>query len=309
MEVKKWTYEEFPEYTEIPEGAQRIETTGNETGVRFIREVEYAAPDGVPLHLNILLPVTRNEPDKKYPCLVYVQGSAWKEQDLYMSVCCLDEIVKKGFAAAIVQYRHTGQAPFPAQIRDARNAIRYMRAHAAEYRVNPDEIFIGGDSSGGHTAVFCALAEEGGDMDESLFPGVSAEVRGVLDYYGTVTLLMEDGFPTTTSHHTPKAPEGKLLGGIYVMEHPELAAKASAVTHITPDKKLPPFCIFHGTKDRTANARQSVGLYEKLRACGKEARLYLIAGADHCGPEFWAEQAVNAAAGFMRKCLEKPQEK
>lgn len=309
MEVKKWTYEEFPEYTEIPEGARRIETTGDEIGVQFIREVEYAAPDGVPLCLNILLPITRNEPDKKYPCLVYVQGSAWKEQDLYMSVCCLDEIVKKGFAAAIAQYRHTGQAPFPAQIRDARNAIRYMRAHAAEYRVNPDEIFIGGDSSGGHTAVFCALAEEGGDMDESLFPGVSAEVRGVLDYYGTVTLLMEDGFPTTTSHHTPKAPEGKLLGGIYVMEHPELAAKASAVTHITPDKKLPPFCIFHGTKDRTANARQSVELYEKLRACGKEARLYLIARADHCGPEFWAEQAVNAAAGFMRKCLEKPQEK
>ena len=309
MEVKKWTYEEFPEYTEIPEGARRIDTTGDETGVRFIREVEYAAPGGVPLRLNLLLPVTRNEPDKKYPCLVYVQGSAWKEQDLYMSVCCLDEIVKKGFAVAIAQYRHTGQAPFPAQIQDARNAIRYMRAHAAEYRVNPDEIFIGGDSSGGHTAVFCALAEDGGDMDGSLFPGVSAEVRGVLDYYGTVTLLMEDGFPTTRSHHTPKAPEGQLLGGIYVMEHPELAAKASAVTHITPDKKLPPFCIFHGTKDRTANARQSVELYEKLRACGKEARLYLIAGADHCGPEFWAEEAVSAAVGFMRECLEKPQEK
>ena len=309
MEVKKWTYEEFPEYAEIPEGARRIETTGDETGVRFIREVEYAAPGGVPLHLNILLPVTRNEPDRKYPCLVYVQGSAWKEQDLYMSVCCLDEIVKKGFAVAIAQYRHTGQAPFPAQIRDARNAIRYMRAHAEEYRVSPDEIFIGGDSSGGHTAVFCALAEEGGDMDGSLFPGVSAEVRGVLDYYGTVTLLMEDGFPTTRSHHTPKAPEGQLLGGIYVMEHPELTAKASAVTHITPDKKLPPFCIFHGTKDRTANARQSVELYERLRACGKDARLYLIAGADHCGPEFWAEEAVNAAVGFMRECLAKPQEK
>ena len=93
------------------------------------------------------------------------------------------------------------------------------------------------------------------------------------------------------------------------MEHPDLAAKASAVTHITPDKKLPPFCIFHGTKDRTANARQSVELYEKLRACGKKARLYLIAGADHCGPEFWAEKAVDIAVGFMRECLEKPKEK
>lgn len=309
MEVKEWSYGEFPEYTEIPEGAEKIETTGDETGVRLIREVEYAAPGGVPLHLNILIPVTRNAPGKKYPCLVYVQGSAWREQDIYKSVCCLDAIAKKGFVVAIAQYRHSGQAPFPAQIQDARSAIRFMRAHADEYCVDPGGIFIGGNSSGGHTAVFCALAEDGGEMDSGLFPGISAEVRGVLDYYGTVTLLMEDGFPSTTNHHTPEAPEGQLLGGIYVMEHRELAAKASAVTHITPDKKLPPICIFHGTKDRTANVRQSVELYEKLRACGKEARLYLIAGADHRTPEYWAGRAVDAAVGFMRECLEKQQEK
>ena len=119
-------------------------------------------------------------------------------------------------------------------------------------------------------------------MDESLFPGVSAEVRGVLDYYGTVTLLMEDGFPTTTSHHTPKAPEGKLLGGIYVMEHPELAAKASAVTHITPDKKLPPICIFHGGADASCPVEGALAIRDSFARMGRgNLTVKIYPGYDH----------------------------
>ena len=309
MEIKKWSYEEFPEYTETPKGATRIETTGDEIGVRFVREVEYAAPDGIPLHLNILVPAKRNASSPKYPCLVYVQGSAWMKQDIYAVVCNIDALVKKGCVVAVVQYRHSGQAAFPAQVVDARNAVRFMRAHADDYAVDADKIFIGGSSSGGHVASLVALTDEGGEMDDNLFPGVSAKVLGVLDYYGSVTLLMEDGNPSTINHKMPDSPEGKLLGGLNVREHPELAAKASAVTHVTRDREIPPFCIFHGTKDRTVNARQSAELYEKLRACGKDARLYLIAGADHGGPEFWTPEAIDAAWNFMQECINYSQRK
>lgn len=304
MEVKKWTYEEFPDYTETPEGASRICTTGDEIYIRYIKDVEFACVDGVSLKLQILKPETRNEPDKKYPCLVYVQGSAWKEQDLYMTLCPLCGIAKLGYVVAVAQYRHSGQAVFPAQVQDAKNAVRFMRANAGRFCADPSRIAVGGDSSGGHTAVFCALVKDGDDMDRNMFPGVSAEIMGVLDYYGTVTLLMEDGFPTTTSHHTPRSPEGKLLGGVYVMEHRELAEAATAATHITPETVLPPVCIFHGTKDRTANVMQSVELYQKLKACGKDAELYLIEGADHGGAGFWTDEACAAADRFLRRCQE-----
>ncbi|MDE6890472.1 MAG: alpha/beta hydrolase, partial [Lachnospiraceae bacterium] len=69
MEVKEWTYEEFPEFTEEVEGARTISTTGDEMGVTYIPNVEYADIDGVKLHLQILLPFTRNQPEMVCPCV------------------------------------------------------------------------------------------------------------------------------------------------------------------------------------------------------------------------------------------------
>ena len=163
MEIKAWTYEEYPGYSEEVPGAVRLKTTGDEVGVRYLHDVEYARVDDVPLHLQILLPFTRNEPDKIDPCLVFVQGSAWMEQDVWMQCVMLSGLAKKGYVIAVVQYRHSGLAPFPAQIQDARNAIRYMRVHASEYHADPDGIVVGGDSSGGHTSMFCGIAREGGE--------------------------------------------------------------------------------------------------------------------------------------------------
>lgn len=77
MEVKEWTYEEFPEFAEEVEGAERIPTTGDEIGVFYQHDVEYAEIDGEKLHLQILRPLTRNRPNMICPCVVFVQGSAW----------------------------------------------------------------------------------------------------------------------------------------------------------------------------------------------------------------------------------------
>ncbi len=82
MEVKEWTYEELPEFTQEVEGAEVIVTTGDEMGVVYIPNVEYAEIDGVKLHLQLLLPSTRNQPEMVCPCVVFVQGSAWMPQDV-----------------------------------------------------------------------------------------------------------------------------------------------------------------------------------------------------------------------------------
>lgn len=305
MEVKDWTYEEFPDYTEETEGAVFLKTTGDERAVYLHRDVVYAEVDGVALHLQILVPTARNEAGKRYPCLVYVQGSAWMKQDVYKGLPLVAKLAARGYVVAVVEYRHSGLAPFPAQIQDARNVIRFLKIHGAEYQVDTEKIFLGGSSSGGHTAMFGGIFQEGDEQDASLYPGVSAEVRGILDYYGAVNLLWEDSFPSTTEHHLPESPEGRLMGGINLREHPEFCEKATVECQITPETKLPPVLIFHGTKDRLVNVRQSVSLYRKLKACGKEAKLYLISGADHGGAEFWMEEALDAADGFMKEILER----
>ncbi len=300
MEVKDWTYEEFPDYTEETEGVVFLKTTGDERAVYLNRDVVYANVDGVDLHLQILVPTARNEAGRKYPCLVYVQGSAWMKQNVCKETPLVSKLAARGYVVAVVEYRHSGIAPFPAQIQDARNAVRFMKVHGEEYQVDVEKIFLGGNSSGGHTAMFGGIFQEGDEQDASLYPGVSANVRGILDYYGAVNLLWEDGFPSTIEHHLPNSPEGMVMGKINLREHPELCEKGTVECQITPETKLPPVLIFHGTKDRTVNVRQSVSLYRKLKECGKEAKLYLISGADHGGAEFWTEEALDIADGFMR---------
>ena len=322
MEIRDWTYEEFPEYREIPRGADRLEVTGDEMGTFYVPDVEYAVIDGIHLYLQVLLPLSRNHPEMRCPCIVYIQGSGWMEQDCYHNVGRIAKLAERGYVVAIVQYRHSGQAGFPAQIQDARNAVRFMRKNAEEFRVIPDQIFLAGSSSGGHTAVMAAIPgaadcpehglktaadqEAGGpavQFDRSLYPGVSAEVIGVLDYYGCVSLAVEDGFPTMTDRGEAGSMDTLFLSQIPEEERDGLEARASAVTWITEERQLPPFFILHGTKDRVVNTRQSVELYEKLLACGKTAELHLLGGADHGGPEYWMKEVVDLADAFCRRVL------
>ena len=304
MEVKEWTYEELPEYEGCPEGALRIPTTGNEIGTVYAHDVEYAIVDGIHLHLQIIKPVTRNEPMKTYPCVVYVQGSAWMEQDVYGHLVSVAELVKRGYVLAVVQYRHSRQAHFPAQIQDMKNAIRFVKMNAMMYGINPDQVIVAGCSSGGHTAMFNSIIQDNDIDDRNMFPfpGINAKVKGIINYYGSVSLMMEDGNPTTINHKLPWSPEGMLMDA-NLRERKDLAEKATVVTHITPELEMPPVCIFHGTKDLIVNTKQSVELYEKLKECGKDVRLYLIEGASHGGGEFWTPEVVDKADEFIRYCL------
>lgn len=90
--------------------------------------------------------------------MVHVQGSAWMKQDRTALVPTLSRIAERGFVVAIVEYRHSGIASFPAQIQDARNAVRFMRANAAQYHVDADNLFLSGCSSGGQVALLAAVA-------------------------------------------------------------------------------------------------------------------------------------------------------
>ena len=304
MEIKAWSYEEFPDFTEEVLGAERMATTGEEMGVHLRRDVEYARAGGVSLVLQILEPFQRNAPDRRYPCMVFVQGSAWKEQDVYRPCAMMARMASLGFVTAVVQYRHSGIAPFPAQIQDALNAVRFLRCQGERYHVNPEQMFLAGCSSGGHTAMFAGMTGDAGEWEkENCYPQVSARVSGIINYYGSVDLTDPEGYPSTVNHQLADSPEGMLMGGVNLREHPELARKATVTSWITPERKLPPVLIIHGTKDRTVSVRQSVKLYRALQDCGKEASLILLEGADHGGAEYWTEELCGRVADFMRKHL------
>lgn len=328
MEVKIWDYRSFPEYMDEIEGVEVIDTSGDERGAHYYKDIEYAVMSGTPLHLQILIPTSRNQPrsarfplppelkdiplppstackpETLLPCVIYVQGSAWMKQDCYANIPQIAELVKRGFVVAVVEYRHSGIAPFPAQCIDARNAIRYMRKNADMFYVNPDAMILMGDSSGGHTAVFGGLRHND-DTDENLFPGISGEVCGIIDEYGSVSVMLEDGNPSTLAHHLPESPEGRAMGFVNLRERPDLCRTFSAECNIDESTEIAPMLILHGTKDRTVNTKQSVNLYNRLKKCGKDATLCLIKGADHGGAEFWSEDVLDIIENFIKKCIEK----
>lgn len=219
MEVKDWSYEEFPEFTEQVKDVAVIETTGDEWGIRYINDVEYAEIDGVALHLQILLPGSRNEPEPVLPCFVFVQGSAWMKQFVHMQIPMIANLAKKGYVVACVEYRHSEIATFPAQAMDANNAVRFLRMHADDYHIDSENIIMAGDSSGGHTALFSEIIRDDESAD-NLYPGISAKVKGIVDFYGCVNFMEEDANPTTINHHLPDSPEGMVMGGVVVSYYP-----------------------------------------------------------------------------------------
>ncbi len=310
MEVRRYTYEEFPAFEEEVEGAGWIETDGNEVQVHYYKDIEYAEINGTKLHLQILIPASRKDAFVPFgekqtfsrPCFVFVQGSGWAKQYVYANLTNVANLAKRGYVCAIVEYRHSGIAYFPAQACDALNAVRYLRKNAAMYGIDPDRMILAGDSSGGHTAVWGGLLHND-DTEQNLFPGISAEVCGIVDYYGSVSVMAPDSNPQTVNHCLPDSPEGRVMGKKNLLENPELARQLSCECNIDENTKIAPMLIFHGTKDRTVNCTGSVILYRRLKETGHPASLYLVKGADHGGPEFWKPEILDIVENFMQDCF------
>ena len=310
MEVRPYTYEEFPEFNEPVEGAHIIETTGDELGVMYLHDVEYDNVNGTPLRLQIVIPNCRNDgydfmaEQQKVarPCLIWVQGSAWFQQYIYMKVGELARMAMRGYVCAIVEYRHSGIASFPAQAVDVRNAIRFLKQNAGKFGIDPNRMIIAGDSSGGHTAMWAGMLHND-DTEFNHFPGVSGEVQGIINHYGSTSVIAPDSNPQTVNHCLPDSPEGQVMGGRNLLEHPEWARALSVECNIDETTELPPVVIFHGTKDRTVNCTGSVILYNRLKETGHPVELYLIKGGDHGGSEFWSETTMDIMDDFMKKCF------
>ncbi|MBQ8555498.1 MAG: alpha/beta hydrolase [Clostridia bacterium] len=295
-----YTPENFPENMTLPEGARSVrwqDTFGY--GVAFKPDIVYAQRDGETLHIQHLCP--RNDRTDN-PLIVYVQGSAWFRQDVFIHLPEMIRMCQKGYCVALVQYRPSTTAPFPAQAEDVKSALRFLRRNAQKYRFDPDRVAIWGDSSGGHTALMAGITGDAWpkhpDDDTT-----TAQVRCIVDWYGP-TVISEMGYePSGNEHTSPDCPEGWLIGHLPVQEHPELAARTVPQSYLRADVPTPPILIMHGSRDMTVNFQQSVHLYQKLREMGKEAEFIRLEGADHGWRGFCCDAALDEVDAFLRKHL------
>ena len=150
--------------------------------------------------------------------------------------------------------------------------------HDRNMETTKEGIYVAGDSSGGHTAFFSQLMREDGNVniylretaDMNIYPDVDASVKGIISLYGALSVMLEDGMPSTLNHHQPDSPEGMEMGGTDLRNNPELCSKMSVECNISENVLLPPVLMFHGTKDRTINPKVSVVVYEALKKYNKD---------------------------------------
>ena len=279
---------------------------GQSYQVNYIKDVEYVQRDGKPLHLQLLLPgglLPGMESTLRYPLVVYVQGSAWGEQYVYGSLPQLVPLARAGFVVASVKHRPSSQARFPGFLQDVKSAIRFLRANAEKYFIDPSQVGIWGDSSGGHAAQMVGVT---GDMEEFKTEDnheFSDAVQAVVDFYGPsdVTRINDGPRDPQFTADKSKIPEDILFGGC-VIDHPEIAQPGNPLNYIEKDKPLPPFLIAHGDEDPMVPFNQSVLTAQKLLETEHRVEFYKVVGAGH-GTFMWNEEVIQLVIRFFKAWL------
>jgi acetyl esterase/lipase len=297
----------FPESDELPEGTISVKWTDVPTPmVDVIPDVVYQELSGERQHLQIFKPMQMfampGTAPTRYPLIVYVPGSAWHRQNVWMGLSRAIAAVAKGFAFAIVEYRPSDIAVFPAQIEDTKSAIRFLRLNADEYGVDGGKVALWGDSSGAHTVVSVGVTGDG-VLDSGLYNAETCVVNCVIDWFGPSDLSLMNYYPAAMDHIGADSPEGFLIGKKNVLENPELIQKTNPMNYISAEKSVPPFLMMHGGGDNIVPFNQSVRLYNKLRECGKDVTFYKLEGGGHGMGGFNSPEALDVVLEFVGKHL------
>jgi acetyl esterase/lipase len=252
---------------------------------RLIADVRYTGDPAPPLSLDILRPDPL--PAAPMPLVMELHPGAWMFGGKHAERNKM--LAEQGFATASVDYRPSTTAPFPAQIDDVRAAVHFLRAHAAEYHLDPDRFGIWGESSGGHLA---ALLGTAGERRSPCQPATAPLVQAVAAISAPVDLAV--------LNHEYGPP---LLGGPLPGKR-KLAVQASPLPYITGARGLPPFLIVHGSGDRQVPPEHADLLRTALEAAGAKVE-YVILNAGHnlLGSEY-AAQCQALLVEFFTACLQ-----
>lgn len=179
-----------------------------------------------------------------------------------------------------MEYRHSLEAKFPAQIQDAKTAIRYLKANHEKYKVDIERVAVWGDSSGGLLASMVGISEGVKEFETDFYQDQTSEVKAVVNFYGASDMLQMSKYPSNTDHDAPESPASTLIGAP-IQENKEKARLTNPIIYISKDKMLPPFLIMHGDKDDTVPFNQSVLIYEALKETQHDVTFYKVKGAGH----------------------------
>ena len=246
----------------------------NALPIREETDVAYGTAGSAKLLLDAYTP---GDTTRKHPAIVLIHGGAWAfgDKKFYTPMC--RALAAKGFAAFTINYRLVTPTTnkYPAQIDDAQRAVRWIRAHADKYNVDPARMGALGDSAGGHLSALLGMRDTRDNSDTEL-AAQSSRVQCVVDFYGPADFTI-----APTSADVSSGAVGLITNflGKTQAEAPEVYKESSPLTYV--DKQAAPFLIIHGSADPLVPISQSERLYDALKAAGVPVTLLLAYKQGH----------------------------
>ena len=246
-------------------------------GIVASRDLKYAHIGEKSLLLDIYAP---KKSGSSRPLIVWIHGGGWQSES--KDRCPALRFLDQGYVVASINYRLSHEAVFPAQIEDCKAAIRWLRANAKRYHIDPDRIGVWGSSAGGHLVALLGTSGDVQDLEgTSDKTKHSSRVQAVCDFYGPTDLLQMDTHAlasATFKHDAPDSPEAKLIGGP-IQENRKKADRANPIKYVSADD--PPFMIVHGDQDPLVPIHQSQILYDALKKSGVDVKFHTVKGGQH----------------------------
>ena len=234
------------------------------------RDVTYGTADGVDLKMDVYYPEFATG---AVPALLYVHGGAWVQGDKREGAGATEipELRSRGYLVAAVNYRLAPDYKFPAQIEDVKCAVRFLRANAAVYGIDPNRIGAWGGSAGGHLVALLGTTDASAGFEgDGCYADESSRVQAVVDMFGPTDLkALSLGIGSRFLY---------VLFGT-VNSNSSIVKQANPITWVSKDD--PPFLILHGEDDDVVPVSQSEILYDRLMASRVPAMLVIVENAGH----------------------------
>ena len=211
----------------------------------------------------------------KRPGIVLVHGGGWVAGDKAFYTPMGKRLAAKGYDVFSINYRLAPTFHYPAQIDDTQRAVRWIRAHAGDYSLDPDRLGALGDSAGGYLVEILGTRDTRDNSDRDL-AGYSSRVQCVIDLYGPSDFTLP---PTTAGISSQALQILAMYFGKTPDQAPDLYREGSPIIYV--DKQSSPFLILHGTTDPLVPADQSQRLNDALTKAGVETSLILLYKKGH----------------------------
>ncbi len=261
--------------------------------VAFERDLEFANPDGQHLQLNLARP--KNAAGRR-PAVLCIHGGGFRAGNREGNNGLCLKLAQRGLVAVTASYRLAPKYQFPAAVHDVKAAVRWLRANADKYQIDPQRIGVTGDSAGGHLAQFlgvtAGVAKFEGDEGNA---DQSSSVACVVNRYGPSNLLKSYDASVDAAEVLPL-----FLGGDRETAR-QRHVLASPLNWVTP--AAAPTLLLHGTEDKYVAYEQAIWMRDRLQACGVEVEMLTLTGAGHGFKGADAEQAEQALFAFFAKHL------